>query len=591
MVFKGLIGAACLSVAASTLATSLPTPHQLFGDYSIQQQYGTQSAALLNSPVGIVEGSNGNYFVADTGNGIIRKYNAAGEQIAILGSEGNGHGQLNAPMDISLKDGLLYIPELGAERVTVMDEDGNLVRIIGEGDLEGPRGVWIEDNGDVTVLDEFGHRLVKYTAEGVRISECSDGLSTNGYVDDIIKVDGNYLITEATLGYVVEVGNDCGLVAVHGSYGAGAGQYNLPRGINTDGEFIYVTDTGNNRVQKFDLDMQYIESIGTGYGQLLGPNQIIKHSNGSYIVTSTGDHQIKYFDPTAPANATQVVGDTRSAEGVLANPSGTDVDSFKQELYVANAFNHRIDIFDLNTGDFKRSFGQLGFGAVGGDMLAPQDVLVLSDKILVTNRFLNKVSVFDKNGVETGSFGSAGTELGQFNQPYGIAKDLTGGIYVVDFGNNRLQKFDADFNPVWTTAGFGFGPGQMWAPIRAVASYDGRVFVSDAYNNRIQVLDAATGEYLTSFGEFGEEPGQLSLPFGVALDPFNQVILVSEVANNRISVFKLSDFSFVKTVGQLGSREEDLFFPYEITYCQWLNQYCVSSAVINDVKRIRIYNY
>ncbi len=77
----------------------------------------------------------------------------------------------------------------------------------------------------------------------------------------------------------------------------------------------------------------------------------------------------------------------------------------------------------------------------------------------------------------------------------------------------------------------------------------------------------------------------------MALDPFNQVILVSEVANNRISVFKLSDFSFVKTVGQLGSREDDLFFPYEITYCQWLNQYCVSSAVINDVKRIRIYNH
>ncbi len=591
MYFKTFVAALCLSASTSSLATSfnpLDFP-SLFGDYNIKQTYGAQSADLLNSPVGIVEGSNGNYFVADTGNGIIRKYNADGEQIAILGSEGNGQGQLNAPMDISISNGLLYIPELGSERVTVMDEDGNFVRTIGEGDLEGPRGVWIENNGDVTVLDEFGHRLVKYTAQGQRISECSDGLSTMGYVDDIIKVGGNYLITEATLGYVVEIGNDCGLVAVHGNYGAGEGQYNLPRGINTDGEFIYVTDTGNNRVQKFDLDMQFIEFIGVG--QLLGPNQIIKHSNGSYIVTSTANHQLKYFNPAAPGVTTKVIGNPRSADGVLANPSGTDVDTWKQELYVANAFNHRIDIFDLNTGEFKRSFGQLGFGFVPGDMLAPQDVLVLKDKILVTNRFLNKISVFDKQGVELSTFGSAGSALGEFNQPYGITDDLFGNIYVVDFGNNRLQKFDKDFNAVWTTSGFGAGPGQMWAPIRAAVTYDGRVLVTDAYNNRVQVLEAATGEYLTSFGEFGEAPGKLSLPFGVALDPLNQVVLVTEVANNRVSVFKLHDFSFVKTVGQLGSREEDLFFPYEITHCKSINQYCISSAVINDVKRIRIFNY
>ncbi len=578
MLSKSLLGATCVALAASVSAA----------DFQLKQVYGEQGPDRLNSPVGIVEGSDGHYFVADTGNGIIRKYDASGNQIAILGSEGNDPGQLNAPMDISFANGLLYIPELGGKRVTVMDEQGGLVRTLGEGDLEGPRGVWIEDNGDVTVLDEFGHRLVKYTAEGERLSECSAGLSTNGYVDDIIKVNGNYLITEATLGYVVEIGNDCGLVAAHGSYGSAPGQYNLPRGISTDGEFIYVSDSGNSRVQKFDLDMQYVESIGSGYGQLLAPNQILKHSSGSYIVTSTSNHQLQYFDPAAPDFAIQTVGSLRSAAGEFANPSGLDVDFDNKELYVANSFNHRIDVLDVNSGAYKRSFGQLGFGYSNGDMLAPQDILVQDEQVLITNRFLNKVSVFDKNGLETGSFGAGGTGLGQFNQPYGIAGDDEGGIYVVDFGNNRLQKFDADHNPLWATAGFGFGPGQMWAPIRVIVTDDGRALVADAYNNRVQVLDATTGEFITSFGGFGEEEGQLSLPFGLAMDEKQNTVLVTEVANNRVSVFSLDDYSFIKAHGQIGSRDQDLFFPYDIARCKNKHEFCISNAVINDVKRFKI---
>lgn len=579
MISKGILGSVFLSI--TTLVSA--------GGFSLEQIYGTQDSSLFNSPVGIVEGSAGNYFVADTGNGIIRKFNAEGTEIDVLGSEGNAHGQLNAPMDISFANGLLYIPELGGKRVTVMDEEGNLVRVIGEGDLVGPRGVWIEDNGDVTVLDEFGHRLVKYTAEGVRLSECSDGLSTIGYVDDIIKVNGNYLITEATLGYVVEIADNCGLVAVHGSYGAGPGEFKLPRGISTDGEFIYVSDSGNSRVQKFDLSMQYVESIG-GPGQLLAPNQIINHSSGSYIVTSTSNHQLQYFDPAAPAVAIQTVGSLRDGPGMFSNPSGMDVDFLNAELYVANAFNHRIDVLDVNSGEFKRSFGQLGFGFTNGDMLAPQDILVQDETVLITNRFLNKISIFDKAGLELGAFGSSGTEPGQFNQPYGIAGDSDGSVYVIDFGNNRLQKFDSGHSLVWATAGYGQGPGQMWAPIRVIVTDDGRVLVSDAYNNRVQVLNAETGVFITSFGSFGDGPGQLSLPFGLAMDLNQKTVMVTEVANNRVSTFRLTDYSFIKSVGQIGSREEDLFFPYEITLCVDRKEFCISNAVSNDVKRFKIKN-
>lgn len=569
----------------SAMVAILPATATFAGDFKVKQTYGVDTQELMNSPVGVVEGTQGNVYVSDLGNGVLRKFDAAGNQVGVIAEEGNEPGQLNAPMDISFANGKIYVPELGTKRVSVFNEDGSLAQVIGNGELKGPRGVWVEENGDVTVLDEFGFRLVKYTAAGDYISECNEGLSKIGYIDDIIKVNGNYLITEATLNYVVELDNDCKFVAKHGSYGNGPGQYYLPRGINTDGEFIYVSDSGNNRVQKFDLDMNYLESIGTGYGQLFAPNQLIKHSAGHYIATSTGEHMVKWFEPSSPAVATKVIGSPRIGEGELSNPSGMSADFDAEELYVANAFNHRIDIFDLETGAFKRSFGQLGFGFAGGDMIAPQDAHVIGDQIFVTNRFLHKVSVFNKQGEETGSFGASGTEPGQFNQPYGIDVDAAGNIYVVDFGNHRVQKFDAEYNLEWATAGFGYGQGRFWAPIRVVASEDGRVFVSDAYNNQVQVLDAETGAYITKIGSFGEGAGDLSLPFGVTIDKKGENLLVTEVANNRISVFSLEDYSFVKMDSQLGSREEDLFFPYEITVCHENGDVCTSNAVTNIVQR------
>ncbi len=572
-------------ILIAMLAASLPAFSAVAEDFNVKQTYGVQSLDLMNSPVGVVEGSNGNVYVSDLGNGVLRKFDAAGNQIAIIAEEGNEPGQLNSPMDISFANGKIYVPEVGAKRVSIFDEDGNLLQVIGSGELKGPRGVWVEENGDVTVLDEFGFRVVKYDAQGDYLSECNEGLSKFGYVDDIIKVNGNYLITEATLNYVVEVDSDCNFVAKYGSYGSGNDQFYLPRGINTDGEFIYVSDSGNNRVQKFDLNMNYVETIGGAYGQLSGPNQIIKHSDGHYVVTSSGDHQVKWFDTVVPTVAIKTIGSPRVGEGELANPSGMGADLKEKELYVANALNHRIDIFNINTGAYKRSFGQLGFGYSNGDMLAPQDAHVVGDEILVTNRFLNKISIFDKGGVEIGSFGEGGTGLGQFNQPYGIDVDETGNIYVVDFGNNRVQKFDSDYNALWTTAGFGYGEGRFWAPIRVVASADGRVFVSDAYNNQVQVLDAETGSYITKIGVFGEEGGDLSLPFGVTIDKKGENLLVTEVANNRISVFSLEDYSFVKMASQLGSREDDLFFPYEIIVCHSNGDVCTSNAITNVIQR------
>jgi streptogramin lyase len=57
-----------------------------------------------------------------------------------------------------------------------------------------------------------------------------------------------------------------------------------------------------------------------------------------------------------------------------------------------------------------------------------------------------KISKFDSNGRLITSWGSFGTEPGQFNNPHGFAFDSQGRLFVADRGNNRIQIFDQDGN-------------------------------------------------------------------------------------------------------------------------------------------------
>ena len=55
-----------------------------------------------------------------------------------------------------------------------------------------------------------------------------------------------------------------------------------------------------------------------------------------------------------------------------------------------------------------------------------------------------RIAKFDKNGKFIKSWGSSGTETGQFNTVHGIAIDAQGNVYVADSGNKRIQVFDGD---------------------------------------------------------------------------------------------------------------------------------------------------
>jgi hypothetical protein len=90
----------------------------------------------------------------------------------------------------------------------------------------------------------------------------------------------------------------------------------------------------------------------------------------------------------------------------------------------------------------------VGEGVPGDNFNRPTDVAWdAAGNIFVSDGYGNsRVAKFDKNGKFIKSWGSKGTEPGQFNTLHTIATDAAGNVYVGDRGNRRIQVFDNDGN-------------------------------------------------------------------------------------------------------------------------------------------------
>jgi DNA-binding beta-propeller fold protein YncE len=85
-------------------------------------------------------------------------------------------------------------------------------------------------------------------------------------------------------------------------------------------------------------------------------------------------------------------------------------------------------------------------------------------------------------------WGSLGDGNGQFNDAAGIGADALGHIYVVDRGNDRIEKFDSNGKFITAWGSLGAGNGQFNKISDVTVGLAGKVYVSDYGNNNIQVF-------------------------------------------------------------------------------------------------------
>jgi uncharacterized protein (TIGR03663 family) len=198
----------------------------------------------------------------------------------------------------------------------------------------------------------------------------------------------------------------------------------------------------------------------------------------------------------------------------LLNPRAVAVGADGRR-YIADTDNHRIVVLDA-AGQFLNAFGSYcqlaeadssgcidpdgsGPAEVGdGQFYEPWGVAVDDDgTIFVADTWNGRIQALDTEGNllhKWGYFSSTGGELGDANAlfgPRGLAVDGDGNLYVADTGNKRILHFRPDGSLLQQIGGGGVIAGRFEEPTDvAVDPSDGSIYVADAWNRRIQKFAA-----------------------------------------------------------------------------------------------------
>ena len=136
-------------------------------------------------------------------------------------------------------------------------------------------------------------------------------------------------------------------------------------------------------------------------------------------------------------------------------------------------------------------------------------------KVYVADLYNHRIQVLNRDYSFSHLFGSRGQAMGQFNQPNGIALDSQGNVFVTDTFNHRIQKFSPDGKCLLCFGSEGSNPGQFHLPERIVIR-SGYVYITEHKNSRVSVF-TTEGKFVKCFGKESSE-GKMSWPRGISFD-------------------------------------------------------------------------
>jgi len=313
--------------------------------------------------------------------------------------------------------GNIYVTDDENHRVSKWDSDGNAIGWIGGGSggwqetagalsgddyqsFDSPGGVYVDTSGYIYVADTDNHRVSKWNGDGNAVGWIGDGV--NGW--------------------------QTGTSPAYG--GTDLGDFYSPQGIHVDGSgYIYVADTGNDRICKWDTDGNAIGWIGggsdtwqtgpapaggAGYRSFNGPADVCLDASGNIYVAEVFNCRISKWD--ADGNAVGWIGGGVDGwqTGTAPATGGTDHKSFgiaagvfvdgTGNIYVTDSYNHRVAKWDTAGS----SIGWIGGG---------------------------------ENNWQTGETPFVTEDYQSFHNPEGICVSDVGFIFIAEYQNARVSKW------------------------------------------------------------------------------------------------------------------------------------------------------
>jgi sugar lactone lactonase YvrE len=502
---------------------------------------GTGNQARFNQPWGLAADRGGNVYVSDYNNFTIRKISTAGIVTTLAGApgiSGNSDGTGNNGLFGGCGSDFFF---------------GTFCR--------GPQGVAVDTAGNVYVADAPNQTIRKVTPSGVVTTLAGlplndlawpsgsvfppnigatdgqgtaarfagpSGLAADAFGNVFVADTGNHLIRKITPdGWVTTW---AGMALTAGSIDGtnSTARFNYPEGVAADRTGnVYVADTGNHTIRKITPAGVVTTLAGSpgksgsadGVGSAAsfnGPWGLTLDDAGNIYVADTGNDMIRKITPaglvTTLAGCSNCPSGSADGAGSAArfnNPNGIGVDG-NGNIYVADEYNNSIrkvtpagvvtTLAGLAAPDYSTNADGIGSTAWFSN---PYGVAAdNSGNVYVADADNNSIRKITPTGVVTtlaGTTGKSGSADGTnntalFSEPGGVAVDSTGNIYVADTYNSTIRKVTAD-GVVTTLAGSASGSGSTDGTNNA-ARFDspegiaidsaGILYVADSYNNTIR---------------------------------------------------------------------------------------------------------
>lgn len=319
----------CLAIAALLALLAMPaaavakkSPITGFGFIS---SFGSKGGGpgQFEGPYGIGIDPAGNVYVTDAGQQTrrVEKFSPTGKFLTQWGSYGSENGQFVLPFGVAAgAGGTIYVTDGALQRVQLFSPTGTFQSKFGapgtsDREFGLATGIAIDATGDVYVDDIGNARIDKFDPTGKLITKWGSPGSGDGqfgaftnYTFGFLALDasGDVFVTDSPNNRVEKFDSSGAYLGQWGSYGKSNGQFQSPNGIAVDpsGD-VYVADEGGNRIEKFNSSGTFLAkfgSYGNANGELNGPNGIATNSAGDVFVVDGLNHRIDKFGPISLPN-------------------------------------------------------------------------------------------------------------------------------------------------------------------------------------------------------------------------------------------------------------------------------------------------
>lgn len=585
-------------VATNWVVTTLAGSPTLSGN-----QDGTNHNAHFSKPWGIAVDTNRNLYVADTGNGALRKLTASGTNWVATTLVKAG-----APGGLTLDPaGNLYVADSGNNVIRKVARSGTnwlapvLAGSLGQaGSADGPqgtnaalfnypRGITWSATGALYVADSLNHSIRQATAAGV-VTTLAGAAGGRGNADGLqdqarfhaplgLAVDGgNNLYVADSQNNAIRRVTPAGLVTtLAGAADALAGNrdgagtnaaFDSPAAVAVDAQTnIYVADFFNNEIRQ--LVWAETNWLVTTLAGRAGPlyagtitniiaNPLLSLTNVSFLVT-----------PASPYH---------SYTGVITNIAGvvTNLSLFTTNTWTATNAAGLAVTNTLVTSNLGGVLTNLTLGATNMFFILTNTPLfgtnlAKSGTARWTNAFALVTNVFTLSAAPPLLDGMGTNAL--FDQPSGLALDANGNLYVADGGTNGVRLVSPDGRVTTLAASSGaypvnasqFGTNQLFYQSSAVAvDGTGNVYVADAGNNTIRRITPAgavatiagsPGLYGVADGTNGE--ARFASPVSLAINAQGSLFVADALSDTIRELAPAGSNWIVTTVGGVATAAGD----------------------------------